>query len=158
MSAPVLCPVVFLKGGKVHSHPNDNVNIAGHTYESIANKVMADHMEQTDSMLLYIVVPGVVVSNAPVLAPPTTNPVSIRRKKLSKAAKAHLPRWMVIRKRMMLSSTAATTFANKQLALEANERTHVITEAKRALTGIPAPRLQSMGHAFIGLRITDSRG
>ncbi|KAJ2547400.1 hypothetical protein GGH95_006638, partial [Coemansia sp. RSA 1836] len=103
------------------------------------------------------VVSAVPVPAQPVPAPCATKPVPIRRKQLSKAAKAHLPRWMVVKKHMALSSTVTTKFANEQLALVANERAYVITEAKRALAGIPAPRLQSMGHAFIGLRITDSR-
>ncbi|KAJ2022262.1 hypothetical protein GGI06_001892 [Coemansia sp. S85] len=100
--------------------------------------------------------PGVVpTTSAP--AQPAAKPVPIRRKPLSKAAKAHLPRWMVVRRHMVLSPTLATGFINEQLDLIASERTYVIDEAKKALAGIPAPRLQSMGHAFIGLRITDSR-
>ncbi|KAJ2437093.1 hypothetical protein GGF42_008738, partial [Coemansia sp. RSA 2424] len=103
------------------------------------------------------VMSAVPVPAQPVPAPCATKPVPIRRKQLSKAAKAHLPRWMVVKKHMALSSTVTTKFANEQLALVANERAYVITEAKRALAGTPATRLQSMGHAFIGLRITDSR-
>ncbi|KAJ2341164.1 hypothetical protein GGH91_003946, partial [Coemansia sp. RSA 2671] len=100
--------------------------------------------------------PGVVpTTSAP--AQPAAKPVPIRRKPLSKAAKAHLPRWMVVRRHMVLSPTLATGFINEQLDLIASERTYVIDEAKKALADIPAPRLQSMGHAFIGLRITDSR-
>ncbi|KAJ2095301.1 hypothetical protein GGI09_004944, partial [Coemansia sp. S100] len=98
-----------------------------------------------------------VIANAPVPVQPVRKPVPIRRKALSKAAKAHLPRWMVVRRHMVLTPTVTTKFVNEQLALVASERAYVITEAKKALAGIPAPRLQSMGHAFIGLRITDSR-
>ncbi|KAJ2471520.1 hypothetical protein EV174_005948, partial [Coemansia sp. RSA 2320] len=90
------------------------------------------------------------------LASARARPAPSRRKKLSKAAKTHLPRWTVVQTSMEIQPSVFSSFANDQLDLMVTERAFVINEAKASLAGMSAPTLQSLGLAFIGLRVTES--
>lgn len=79
--------------------------------------------------------------------------------RLSKAAKKHIPRWMQDRKPKKSGPLAkqVTTFVDSQIRLVDAERQYVLDEARKRLSGIPAHKLQSMGLALVGMRVTDTQ-